>query len=157
MKICTCCKQTKSIEDFNIRNKATQKRQSQCRDCQKAAMKRSYYNKKDQYIAKVQTRTKFYYKQYANWKENVYCVQCGETHRSCIELHHLDPNTKEGNPSNLFSAVGKEKFKEELKKCVVLCANCHRKTHDGALTINSVHLEKSVKLYDQLVIESYSG
>ena len=156
MKTCTSCKQTKNVEDFNIRNKITQQRQAQCRDCQKAAMKRSYNNKKAQYISKVQDRTKFYYEQYVNWKDNVYCVECGESHRSCIELHHLDPSTKEGNPSSLFSAVGKKKFREELQKCVILCANCHRKAHDNVLVVNASHLEKSAKLYDQLIIESYT-
>jgi hypothetical protein len=53
------------------------------------------------------------------------CEMCG--YNKCVaalEFHHLDPNTKEfeiGN--NTFSW---NRNKQELDKCILVCANCHR-------------------------------
>lgn len=53
---------------------------------------------------------------------------CGEDHPACLDFHHLDPAHKriEMGRANIqsFKAV-----QEEIKKCVVMCANCHRKLH----------------------------
>lgn len=54
------------------------------------------------------------------------CQMCGESHPAVLELHHLDPDVKDFHPS---SASSMAQFKREADKCVVLCANCHRKVH----------------------------
>ena len=46
-----------------------------------------------------------------------------------LEFHHKDPNEKDLN----FKSIrywGLEKAKEELDKCILLCANCHREEHE---------------------------
>jgi hypothetical protein len=55
---------------------------------------------------------------------------------SALELHHLDPTAKDfalgtvrRNPASWPKIVA------ELKKCVLLCANCHREVHDGILDV----------------------
>lgn len=58
------------------------------------------------------------------------CEQCG--YDSCIaalEFHHLDPNEKDFSISGKGITRSFEKIKEELEKCVLLCANCHREAH----------------------------
>ena len=56
------------------------------------------------------------------------CLDCsGEFHRSVYDFHHRDPAGKVDAISNLLSAP--DKLKEELKKCDLLCANCHRIRH----------------------------
>lgn len=56
--------------------------------------------------------------------------ECGETHTACLEFHHTDPSTKD---FDVALAVNKclslEKLIQEISKCIVLCANCHRKLH----------------------------
>ena len=58
------------------------------------------------------------------------CSSCG--YDRCIqalEFHHLDADKKDFNISGkIRSWVALE---EELKKCVMLCANCHREVHAG--------------------------
>lgn len=57
------------------------------------------------------------------------CKQCHETYHPAIyEFHHLDPSTKDRDPSKMLS-LSWERLKAELDKCVLLCANCHRLTH----------------------------
>lgn len=57
------------------------------------------------------------------------CLICGyKKHTEALEFHHLNPKEKDGN---LSSIINQSQRKEELKKCIILCANCHRATHAG--------------------------
>ncbi|QGZ16283.1 putative HNH endonuclease [Erwinia phage Hena1] len=51
-----------------------------------------------------------------------------------MDLHHLDEETKDANVSDLMRR-GTKKLIAEMNKCVVLCANCHRKVHAGILVL----------------------
>jgi hypothetical protein len=55
------------------------------------------------------------------------CV-CGETDISCLDFHHRNPAKKDFPISQKASIT---KIKIEIKKCEVMCANCHRKGHAG--------------------------
>ncbi len=54
---------------------------------------------------------------------------CGEKDPAALDYHHVDPSDKvrEINGRNRCLAA----IKEEIKKCIVICANCHRKGHAG--------------------------
>ena len=57
------------------------------------------------------------------------CSDCGieSKYQEIYDFHHLDPNHKDfmiGKCDKSFS-----KIVEELEKCVMLCANCHRIRH----------------------------
>ena len=57
------------------------------------------------------------------------CSKCENTfHPAVYEFHHLDPTTKERDPSKMLS-LRWARVTAELDKCVLLCANCHRLTH----------------------------
>lgn len=62
------------------------------------------------------------------------CQRCGyNTCLKALEFHHLDPTKKDFTISN-------DKFKlneavEETKKCIIICANCHRELHDNLWNI----------------------
>jgi 5-methylcytosine-specific restriction endonuclease McrA len=59
------------------------------------------------------------------------CVLCGY-HRcdAALHFHHLNPHEKDYNISEKSNWYDIEK---ELKKCVLLCSNCHRETHSGLI------------------------
>ena len=61
--------------------------------------------------------------------QKVKCCRCDETHPACMDFHHRDPSQKDGNLSQMVAKVSLEKLKEEVAKCDILCANCHRKLH----------------------------
>lgn len=67
------------------------------------------------------------YKEFLKLKEGLSCIICGESDPPCLDFHHLDSSQKEYQISDLV--MSKEKMREELKKCVPVCANCHRKIH----------------------------
>jgi predicted HNH restriction endonuclease len=65
---------------------------------------------------------------YTRWKKTLKCSMCGESDHNCLDFHHIDPNEKE---IKISTAIGRgaKTVVNELKKCVVVCANCHRKVH----------------------------
>tara|TARA_Y100001951_G_scaffold7738_1_gene4900 strand:+ start:81 stop:518 length:438 start_codon:yes stop_codon:yes gene_type:complete len=57
------------------------------------------------------------------------CAHCGYKSRpEALDHHHLDPSNKIMAVASHFRSSYKqfEKMKKEWKKCIVLCANCHR-------------------------------
>ena len=54
------------------------------------------------------------------------CSFCGLDIPWCLDFHHLEPGEKEYNMSQIVR-VGWKRTLVELEKCVVVCANCHRK------------------------------
>jgi hypothetical protein len=63
------------------------------------------------------------------------CFCCG--YSKCmrsLDFHHLDPNTKEFEITNMYNR-SKENAMKELDKCVLLCKNCHGEVHEGILEL----------------------
>lgn len=59
------------------------------------------------------------------------CCICGYNKcKAALDLHHINPDEKEFSLSNQCS-ISWEKTVNELKKCVLVCANCHREIHYG--------------------------
>ena len=59
------------------------------------------------------------------------CSKCGyDKNLAAFDFHHKDPKTKSfGIDARKFANTSISKLKEELDKCVLLCANCHREEH----------------------------
>lgn len=59
------------------------------------------------------------------------CQRCGyDKYIGALEFHHLDPNEKDLTISKGGHCSSWEKVKQELDKCILLCANCHREVHN---------------------------
>jgi DNA-binding Lrp family transcriptional regulator len=57
------------------------------------------------------------------------CFDCKNSYpESVYEFHHLDPNLKTMDWKTMRT-VSTKKLNEELDKCILLCANCHRIRH----------------------------
>ena len=58
------------------------------------------------------------------------CVDCGEAHPATLDFHHVDPKEKERSLGDIGKyGWSRAKALAEIAKCVILCANCHRKRH----------------------------
>jgi hypothetical protein len=53
---------------------------------------------------------------------------------AALDVHHLDPKQKDVAFEHL-RGWSWERIEEEIKKCVLLCKNCHAGVHSGELTI----------------------
>lgn len=61
------------------------------------------------------------------------CAVCG--YKKCLaalHFHHINPFEKKFNISD--KATLDKELIEELKKCILLCANCHISTHQGIIS-----------------------
>lgn len=65
----------------------------------------------------------------ADLKSSLICQKCGENRWWLLDFHHLDPFTKDKSVSDLIKSSSRERVLEEINKCEVLCANCHRDLH----------------------------
>ena len=53
----------------------------------------------------------------------------------CYDFHHVNPSEKDLTiGENML--ISKTKLFNEIKKCVLLCANCHRLTHKEIKDVN---------------------
>ena len=68
------------------------------------------------------------------------CCGCGEVFNiCCYDFHHLEPDKKDFAISAKQTNGAKtwNKVRDELKKCALLCANCHRLVHNGYMQIEN--------------------
>ena len=61
-------------------------------------------------------------------KEKNNCEICSEKDPACLVFHHIDPAKKRASIHKLYK-YGLNAVKKEIKKCRLLCANCHMKYH----------------------------
>ena len=75
-----------------------------------------------------------------DYKKDKTCNRCSEERSWVLDFHHINPKNKIDGISAMCSSYGIKKIKEEIDKCELLCANCHRDLHyqEQILEINSV-------------------
>lgn len=60
------------------------------------------------------------------------CNICGyNKSNSALQFHHIYPQQKEYGLATKGTCHDLNKDIAELKKCILVCANCHREIHDG--------------------------
>ena len=61
-------------------------------------------------------------------KRDFSCELCGEDDFRTLDFHHTNPEGKEFSVSTMVhDGYSRKRIEEEIRKCLVLCANCHRK------------------------------
>lgn len=89
-----------------------------------------YERNKKKAIAKTLDRKRMMQQWFAKLKSELECKRCEEDHPACIVFHHRDPSKKEIDLGNVVRCGwSKKRILEEIKKCTVLCQNCHLKLH----------------------------
>lgn len=85
--------------------------------------KQDYVNRAEQYRVKL-------YEWYIELKSEQCCSICGEDKHWRLDYHHRDPSTKSDGVSQMIGkGKSKEKIINEMKKCDILCKNCHADVH----------------------------
>lgn len=62
------------------------------------------------------------------FKKTLKCANCDESRWYVLDFHHTDPSSKDFDLASSFK-FSKDRILEEIAKCEVLCANCHREKH----------------------------
>lgn len=59
------------------------------------------------------------------------CEHCGyNKSHVALDFHHIDPTEKDADFSQMKDWVW-DRIVEEIDKCLLLCANCHREEHEN--------------------------
>ena len=128
MKQCCTCKEIKPFEEFGKRSNG--KPQSKCKLCQRVYVKKHYINNKQKYINKAYLHTKK--KRDENMEKIIKiksapCTDCGMSYPHYVmDFDHLERSDKENCVSWLCFNSSWDKVVEEIKKCELVCSNCHR-------------------------------
>ena len=134
MKVCTRCKEEKAVSEFHKHKRSKDGLQPACKQCMNVSYNASRKKDQERYQQVAKDRNARNTQRIREWKSEQGCKCCGEDYAQCLELHHLDPTEKEFDPS-AGSIRSWESFLKEAAKCVVLCANCHRKVHGGIIGV----------------------
>jgi hypothetical protein len=116
------------------------------RRIRKCAADKKYYNTKGKQMKhKLAKNNKRPYKPRKSRRfVNLYkyicgCTICGYKHSDALDLHHIDKTQKVESVSIMLNQIGTkysmQDVKEEIRKCAVLCANCHRGVHSGRIVL----------------------
>lgn len=101
---------------------------------QKESQQKAYLKDKENYLNRNRQRRDGRKVWWSNFLSTQKCFFCEECSPECIDLHHIDPSEKDENVSKLIREFrSMERVKNEIQKCVSLCANCHRKFHKGTI------------------------
>ena len=141
-KICTKCGRELPLDQFNWRDKAKGTRRADCKQCHSGYMKAQYQEKKET-IQDIKAELK--------------CQKCGyDKCAEALDFHHINPEEKEDRIARMISNnYSLDKIKEEMKKCIVLCSNCHREFHHYEKT-KGITLEQFLK-QSRILIGRESG
>jgi hypothetical protein len=128
MKICTCCKKIKPLENFYWRNKSKKQKHSYCSLCQNERSKRNYLSNVEKYKTKAKKAAKKARDFVNDIKSNSSCFDCGISYPNEPWLFDFD-HTKDKIDcvSVLVSTKSKETVLQEIEKCDLVCLICHRR------------------------------
>ena len=144
MKICTDCNIEKPLTEFTF-DKSRNRHLSKCRKCMAIRTEAYRQKNKDKWRKNTADHAVKYNQLILEWKSQG-CKKCGETRTHVIDAHHINPKEKDFMVGTVMRGI--KITKEELKKCIPLCSNCHRDFHyferkDGISIEEYVNLQQN--------------
>jgi hypothetical protein len=144
-KVCSKCKMTKPVSAFYRRSSNRDGLQRQCMVCSKGNDK-SYYERnqdvlKTRYKNERTSRVQSHKQRIANALPR--CLICSESDMVSLDFHHVDPAQKSFPLAEAYAYRTWSVILAEIKKCVIVCKNCHAKLHahgDNFYPVASLHL-----------------
>lgn len=143
IKKCPRCSEEKSVDDFALNSNKKDGLQTYCKVCKKLIDAVHYKGNKQKQAIRNRINYKKYKVIFDNIKSSIGCIVCKDNDFCCLDFHHCDSN-KSGNVSHLIQDLGVKAALQEAKKCIVICASCHRKLHANrfVLSVEEVKLQQ---------------
>ncbi len=87
------------------------------------------------------------------------CEVCGyDKNIAALEFHHINPDEKEFQlDMRHLSNTSLERLQNEVNKCQLLCANCHREAHNPELEVEEVNSLVQVEARDKVSFNNPTG
>lgn len=128
MKTCVACQVSKDLSEFTKHSVSKDGLAARCRVCKRLYDNEYYRNNpsrkdyirenSDRRIAECRTWLYQYLSEHP-------CVDCGEPDIVVLEFDHVGDKNKD--ISTLLRTANLKTLQNEIKQCVVRCANCHRR------------------------------
>lgn len=133
IKLCPKCKKEKQLSEFHFK-KSENRYNSWCKSCVYELQKLRWKDRKRKVVELMGGK----------------CCKCNyDKNLSVFELHHLDPSQKEYD-WNKLRQLQWETIIAELKKCILVCANCHREIHSPNENMNYQGMDNNVLNHDYI-------
>ena len=97
------------------------------------------YADRAEYMREAVKRRRKKLREMARATQGSKCMICGYNKcQRALSFHHIDPSKKEFDLSSRGVTRSWKKVEAEIKKCVLVCANCHMEIHDGITQLPKV-------------------
>lgn len=132
MKICTTCHKKKQLKSFNKNKTKSDKLNSTCRLCSHLRSKLYYKENRNYHLIQIKKRRRLQLKKLHDFiiyylKQHP-CIDCGEKNIIVLHFDHKNPKEKGFEIARGVGwGISLDRLKQEIKKCVTRCANCHLK------------------------------
>lgn len=128
-KRCCRCGETKPISEFAWRRKGLGQHDTHCRPCRSEYGREHYAANRQKYIdaeaRRKRARAEHRMRLLVEYFRLHPCADCGEGDPLVLEFDHLQDKSFE--ISRGFSGRNWQSILDEIAKCEVACANCHRR------------------------------
>jgi len=89
-----------------------------------------YQRHKEEVVERKKLRQLEIHNWFRRYKSTLSCSDCGISHPAVLQFHHRDRAEKSFNIADVASrATSVKQIMNEMKKCDVVCVNCHAKRH----------------------------
>ena len=128
-KVCSGCGHTKAQDQFDWKYFAGGIRKSRCKACVSHYSKQHYLQNKEAYKRRGVINGRLSRRRLATlvfqYLEENPCVDCGQSNPVLLDFDHRGDQFKSISEM-IKSRYSWNRIKEEISKCDVRCANCHR-------------------------------
>ena len=126
IKICSACNKEKSLSEFysnGYQPNGKQKFRGRCKPCEETT--------------RSNTRKVLIQEILQELGKSYCCEKCGYSKNSAaLCFHHLDPKEKDFSLAEVSKTSSKNAIIDEIRKCQLLCHNCHMEVHYPHLMID---------------------
>jgi hypothetical protein len=130
-KTCLECGSEKDSGEFNFRNRAKGTRNGRCRLCTQELGKQRYRKNPKPWIQKAKKRNKEAREEtkrlLVEYLLKHPCVDCDESDIVVLDFDHVRGEKRENVTRMAQIGYSWKTILREIEKCVVRCANCHRR------------------------------
>ena len=126
---CGRCNDVKPLTEFNWRRKGRGQRDNLCRACRSAYHREHYLANRQRYIDQARQRKQLLALERTTYLIEYFrthpCIDCGESDAVVLEFDHVCDKSfdvAQALPYRTWQSI-----LDEIAKCEVVCANCHRR------------------------------
>ena len=126
-KRCFTCQTTKPASAFNVKKRAKDGLQSDCKECSNRRARGYYEANPGAYLERNRETRRQNRENYYAWLAQRACIDCGETDPIVLDCDHVRGAKLDNVTTMVADGRAWKLIEEELAKCDVRCSNCHRK------------------------------